>query len=279
MPKKILALLFATSTCSLDLHAATRQLRTCVDERPWLPYTSPDPMNPGNMQIALKEVGEKLGIEIINKALPWKRCRSFVKSGMVDAMIGGAYVDSNREFSDFPMLDQFVNNKQALGFASVVLIRRLGSKADFDGKSLTNVTNPIGVAAGTQVMLDEARKFGQIDDGAKTDEQNIQKLLKNRIDLMAAYEYDIKALIEKKYQGKLEILEKPLVSTYYYLAFSKKFTKANREIAEAVWGEIGARKANSKIVIDSPGHPSKKSSEYISVYNKRESCHDIEPVP
>lgn len=219
--------------------AAPKTIKTCIDSRSWLPYTNPDLKNPGLMQVAVHEAGKKLGIKIVEKALPWETCQASVKAGSIDAMIGAAYVDFNREFADFPQTLGRVDSRRSLGSARILFVRKKGSKASFDGKVLGGVTKPIGVAAGTQVMILEAKKFGKVDDGAKTDEENIQKLLDGRIDVMAGYAFDLKVLIDSKYEDKVEILPVPLVETFYYLAFSKKFTVANKEFAEKIWDEIG----------------------------------------
>ena len=114
--------------------------------------------------------------------------------------------------------------------------------SNFDGKVFSNVSKPVGVPGGTKVVILEAQKFGRVDDSAKTDEQNIQKLLDGQIDLLAGYSFDLKVLIDSKYKDKVEILPVPLLETFYYLAFSKKFTATNKDFAEKVWDEIGALK-------------------------------------
>lgn len=238
-PRLLAATLILAST---SLFATPKIIRTCIDERPWIPYTHPDPRKPGTMQRAIRSIGKKLGIQIIDSPLPWRRCQAFVRSGAADAMVGGSYMDFNLEFSDFPMLGNAANSKKSLGFARVILLRRAGSAADFDGKSFLHTNLPVGTPAGTRIVLAEAQKFGPVDDDAHTDEQNIQKLLAKRIDLMAGYEFDLKELIKGKYEGKVEILARPLVASHYYLAFSKKFTAENRELVELIWKEIEASK-------------------------------------
>ncbi len=235
--------IFAAIALSLFVtaNAQAETIKACADDRPWLPHTTPDKKNPGTMQVLVDKAVSENKHTFESVILPWKRCQEEVKKGQIQAMIGAGFVPFNREFADFPMAGADADAKRALGAARVVLVRQVGKGADFDGKKFINVTQQVGVPSGTKVILDKVVELGaKADDGAKTDEQNISKLLLGRLDLVAAYDTDVEALMKGKYAGKIEVIKQPLIETHYYLAFSKAYAEKNKSSVEAIWKSIEA---------------------------------------
>lgn len=214
----------------------------CIDERPWIPYTDPDLEKPGNMQITTYNVARDLQVRVDIVALPWKRCLENVKTGKTDAAIALGDVPYLRKIAEFPRVSGFeiVDRSRSLGTARIMLVKRRSSSVDWDGKSLSHLDKPVGTAMGTQVMKTAIERLGGIaDDSARTDEQNLRKLLQNRVELMAGYEFDLKKLIRKSFQERVTVLDIPLIESHYFLAFSKQFYAKNAAFAEVFWNKIG----------------------------------------
>lgn len=221
----------------------------CIDDRPWIPYTNPAPGKPGSMQLLISMVAKDLGLTVDVVALPWKRCQESVRAGRLDALVGAGFVPLNRELAEFPLYGEGAETRRSLGAARVVLVRRIGSNADWDGKKLTDCAKPVGVPFGTQIIIDEVQKRGCfVDAGGKTDDQNIQKLLQMRVDLATGYENDIRELVDTKYKGLVTVLPIPLFETHYYLAFSKQFYAGNQRLVEAFWAKIAEVKVSAEYV-------------------------------
>ncbi len=231
----------------LNANAQAETIKACADDRPWLPHTTPDKKSPGTMQVLVEKAISENKHSFESVILPWKRCQEEVKKGQVHAMIGAGFVPFNREFADFPMAGSDADVKRSLGAARVVLVRQAGKTADFDGKKFINVTQQIGVPSGTKVILDKVVELGaKADDGGKTDEQNISKLLLGRLDLVAAYDTDVDALMKGKYAGKIELVKQALIETHYYLAFSKAYAEKNKATVDAIWKSIEAHNSSAK---------------------------------
>lgn len=230
----------STNLASVSRSAAfISSFSACIDDRPWIPYTNPDPKHPGDMQILINNTAQELRLTIDVVVLPWRRCLESVRSGKIDAMIGGGDVPFNRELAEFPKNGMAIDTSRSLGTARVMLVKRNGSPSGWDGSHFVNVAKPIGVAMGTQVMINAVSHAGAYaDEGAKTDDQNMRKLLQHRVDLMAGYEFDLKELINKNYLGQVTVLPIPLIETHYYLAFSKPFYAKNSEFVETFWNRL-----------------------------------------
>lgn len=227
----------------LTVMAAPMAMTACVDDRPWLPYTNPDLKKPGTMQVLVAQVAAELGVALEVRALPWRRCQQDVRTGKVDAVIGAADVPFNRELAEFPLAGGEVDQQRALGVARVVLAKRVDSPVDWDGQTFHLLTTPVGTAAGTQIMIEQVKRHGgRADEGARTDERNLEKLLAKRIDLMAAYDLDLQPLLSGKYQGKVVVLPIPLSETSYYLVFAKKFAVGHQDLVQRFWHSLAATK-------------------------------------
>lgn len=224
--------------------AWAESIRLCVDDRPWLPYTTPEHGVSGSMPLLIGMAAQEMGLRVDYEVLPWMRCQGNVRSGRLDALVGAGFVPLNRILAEFPMRGEAVDNRRSLGSARVILARRMAGGESKAGRAAL-CAKPVGVPLGTQIILDELHKRGcQVDTGAKTDEQNIQKLLLRRVDLIAGYENDIQSLVDARYKTKVEILPEPLFEAHYYLAFSKQYYAANQAQVEALWSRIAQIKVS-----------------------------------
>ncbi len=231
-------------------------VHVCVDERAWLPFTSPDPAAPGTMQLIVSAAARELGLKLVVTALPWRRCQENVRIGRMDGMIGAAYVPFNRELAVFPMAGVEVDSRRSLGTARVLLVKRRGSAASWNGRTFAHLTRPVGTPAGTSLLSDAVRSGAAIvDDGAKTDHRNLTKLLGGRVDLMAGYEHDIRLLIANNGAGKVVVLPVPLAVTHHYLALSKLFVTFYPVLAEQLWTLIGRSSGRAALVRSSLARP------------------------
>ncbi|MBC7531063.1 MAG: hypothetical protein H7318_05745 [Oligoflexus sp.] len=95
------------------------------DDRPWIPYTNPDPQLPGSMQVLINNAARELDLSIQVVVLPWRHCLESVRSGKIDAMIGGGDVPFIRELAEFPKLGAATDPSRSLGTARIMLVKRI----------------------------------------------------------------------------------------------------------------------------------------------------------
>ncbi|NEX61121.1 substrate-binding periplasmic protein [Noviherbaspirillum galbum] len=220
-------------------HADADPMRLCTDERRSASYASPGLARPGELQANIEAAARDLGMRATLTPLPWRRCLELMRAGEMDGAVGIAFLPFTQEIARFPMQAGQVDKTRALGVARIVLVRRAGSDVAWNGPRLGHAGKPVAVAAGMQAIIDAVRHAGgEVDYGAKTDELNLKKLVQGRADLAAGYEYDLAPLIREKYAGEVEMGQKSLRETHYYLAFSHRFHDANAGLAERMWNRL-----------------------------------------
>jgi polar amino acid transport system substrate-binding protein len=235
------AVLAVSLTSPLIKNGPVVSFTACIDDRPWIPHTNPNLEKPGTMQILVDNVSRDLNVRVDIEALPWKRCLANVRAGRTDAVIGANDAPYFKQFVEFPKLvsSDTTDEARSLGTARILLVKKIDSLLEWDATSLAHLSRPVGTALGTYVMKSAVLKFGgEVDDAARTDDQNLKKLLQDRVDLVAGYEFDLQQLIQKSYKGKVTILPIPLAESHYYLAFSKEFYRLHPALVESFWNRI-----------------------------------------
>ncbi|NEX59816.1 substrate-binding periplasmic protein [Noviherbaspirillum galbum] len=220
-------------------HGIGMTVRVCVDERPWMPFTSPDPDLPGTFQRIVSAAAQGLGAHVETTIAPWSQCKEYLKQGEVDALIGASDSVRNQGTMALPMKGAKTDSSRALGSARIVLARRFDSRADWNGRNFVNVSLPVAVASGTDAMIEAVKRGRAVpDEAGRTDEQNLARLASRRVDLMAGYENDVAVLVAGKYHRTVEVLPVPLSDNYYYLGFSRQFYDDYRDFAERFWNKL-----------------------------------------
>ncbi|SCK05226.1 hypothetical protein [Vogesella sp. LIG4] len=240
--RQLCQLIWLGSALLLAMPAAAQAgtvLKVCVDEVPWLPYTVPDDRRPGTMQQLLQLTATELDVQVVSSYKPWKRCLQEVSSGQQDALLGAGPAPLNLGLSVFPLRYGKVDPERALGAARVVAFRRIASNVDWDGHHFQHLTRPVAVPSSYPLLIDAARRGGaQVDDGGKSSEQNLGKLLAERVDLAIGYENDLKDATDKHFRGLVTQLPLAISEDFYYLSFSRRFYTAHIALAEQLWAAL-----------------------------------------
>ena len=235
----LLGLSLSLGAC--NVHAMT----ICIENQdsPPLSYVAPHP--PGHAQILINEAAKNLNISIAMVFKPWKQCQLLVGNGTYDALFAAAYAGINVQLVEFPKISIGVPDRsKAIGTMKIYLIRRKGSNADYVGGSFVNLNAPVGINSGYQLSMVEVTKGGALfDNGTSVPEQQAQKLIFGRTDLVASDVAFIR-LVNERYMDKLEVLPSILTEAVYYLAFASKYYKAHKNEVETYWNEI-AKVSNS----------------------------------
>lgn len=236
-----LAMLVMGSAASFHANAFS----VCTENEAFPPLTNAGRTPLGHSDILIEDAAKNLGVALNIKAAPWKRCQNEVENGDVDAILATSYAGKNIQISVFPMVSAGVpDSTKGIGSTKTYLYRRVGSKADFVNGKFVNLTSPVGILPGYQAVNEAVTKGGaQVDEGAKTVDQQAQKMINSRLDMVAADIAFVK-LVDEKYKDQLEPIPSLLMEASYYLSFSSKYYNAHKADVEKFWTEMAKVKAS-----------------------------------
>ncbi|WP_035057518.1 substrate-binding periplasmic protein [Andreprevotia chitinilytica] len=217
--------------------AAATTLDLCMDEADFSPYTYAK--TDGTFQVLIKMAAKRANLQVVINVVPWARCREGVAHGNYDAAVAMNANSATLQTAVFPNRKGKIDPTAALGGSSAYVFRRVGSKAEWNGKRFSNVSLLL-IPSAYEDMQEAARQLGvKYDDGAKDLRRNFQKLLGNRGDVAIAYLNEGRNLqADPAFRGKIEMLPEPLFSTYYYLSFSRQFFAKSPAVVQRMWTAI-----------------------------------------
>ncbi len=185
-------------------------------EFPPIEYTAPDGKVEGIAVEIVTHIMNRLGHTVHIKAYPWTRAMEMVLRGDADAIFT-AYKTPERvialNFCTETLLPQVI-----------YLYKKSGVDIDFDGDLETLKGKRIGVVSTISygVRFDQYKNMLHIEKANQL-EQNFQKLLLGRLDLVVSNIYTGEYTIRKLGFGdKIEKLPKEIESVASYIAFSRK---------------------------------------------------------
>lgn len=213
------------------------------DSYPWLLKDRPG-LTIQLLQMVEKQIGSK--IEVV--ALPWKRCMDDIKNGSVDAAFKLSYsAERAAEFGNYPMLGDKPDPSKRLLTDSYNLYRLKGASVEWDGKTI-KTSGKVGAQAGFSVVTQLKALGVSVDDGSRSAEINLEKLVNGRFVALALQTNEADTLIQSnvKYRGVVEKINPVLVEKPYFLIFSKAFTAKNPNHVKEVWDAIGKVRESSE---------------------------------
>jgi len=220
MRKAFLVILFSLIFSSVIYAGQTVTLATLE----WEPYIGPNMDNNGYVHEIVVEAYKRSGIKVDIRFLPWARAVKTAETGKRDGLFPEYYDESRLE--NFVFSDSFPGGP-------VGLYKRKDNKISFavdPQKKQTEALKALkqyrfGVVRGYV----NTKEFDNADfltkDIANSDETNLKKLFKGRIDFIFIDKYVAKHIIVRKYPhflSELDFMEPPLEIKPLYIAFSKK---------------------------------------------------------
>lgn len=214
-------------------------LRLCVDERPQLPFITPD--GRGTAGELIRTATSQSGIEVSFYGAPISRCREEIRAGVADGFATAPYTPSLFAFMAYPMNGAEPDNPRAIMVARAMIFRRKGSSLDWDGRQFTHRSLPLLVPFGAAMLVDRVQALGiPHDDKGKTLEMNFSKLVAQRGDAAVGSEYAGMALMaQARFKGQLEMLPIPFSEQSYFLGVSSAYYGAHPAAMERLWDAIG----------------------------------------
>jgi polar amino acid transport system substrate-binding protein len=219
-------------------------VRVCAMDVPFLPYTHPD--GSGQMQVLLALAAKNMNLHMERHIAPRRRCIQELKTGDTDLMIG-AYNVERTDIADFPMLANGIDESKALAIVRFTAYRRVGTFVDWNGRNFVNLADGlVGVESGFTYVIDKFKTMGvSYDEGGKTIEQNLEKLVRGRIYVLVAMTQEANKAIAEKFSGQVEALNLPFDQQPMYAMVSKSFRARYPQLTEAYWQEIKTVRAGA----------------------------------
>lgn len=237
-------LLTGLLVAALMVPAGAVTVRVCIPSNPFPPLTFPD--HEGQGQWLARRAVESQGASIAIEPVPWPRCLKGLSAGDYDAAmpptqaLAASLALPLRE-------DGSVDEGKALGDVSMMVLRRVGSAAHWDGRRFSGVVGPVLFNRGIVSVRDKLATLGVVgDEGAQPNESLLQKLQRGRGDLLILNRQAAEqALADSEAGAGLEMLPEPFIALSGHLGFSKAFHDSHRSLVEAVWNQIAKLKASA----------------------------------
>lgn len=239
----ILILFVLAATLSVCAAAAQgHAVSICIPSNPFPPLTFPD--HEGQAQWLARKAIARMGDSASFAVVPWARCVEGMRAGTYDGALPPTLAFAN-EFA-FPLGDDGKPDaRKSVGEVTMVVLRRVGSAADWDGTAFTGLASPVMFNKGVLSVREKLARLGvRGDEGARSNDMLIHKLVAGRADLLVMnYQVAVGELALPEFRGKLTILPAPFLSMVSYLAFGQRYLAAHPGYAEAVWNEIARLRA------------------------------------
>jgi polar amino acid transport system substrate-binding protein len=264
LPVALLAALLAIFLAALPARAgnepggspspAPGRFRLCSMDVDYPPYARVD--GSGHLQYLAQQAARGLGVELERRVAPRRRCVEELKAGLVDGMVG-AWSAERAEYAMFPMAGGGPDERRAVATPRYFLYRRKGTQLDWDGQRFTGQwEGRIGVESGFIFIMERLQQLGMpYDDGGKSLEPNMEKLLAGRLDGVIAMETEADQLIAARYEGKIEKAGKPFEQTPLYLMVSRQFHAQYGRFAGRYWQALAEYRSTADYRQYQQAHP------------------------
>jgi polar amino acid transport system substrate-binding protein len=230
-PRRLLAALVLLAAPCMAL---AEPIRICISDTPYPPFMFPD--REGAIQWLLKHAALRAQLDVEFHAIPIKRCLAEMASGKMAARMAGN-TPLTRASLKFPGKGKEPDPERALGAAREMVFRAKDSKLDWDGHQFLHLNGTVLMQPGfafTESLLRPMHVV--IDDGGKTLEVNIGKLMAGRGAAVIGYEfYAPFVLARPEFNGKVEMLPIPVHEATYYLAFAPDYYRQHAAEVERLW--------------------------------------------
>lgn len=221
----------ATSSTSKSRDVIT----LCFERQEVLPWRT---LDRGGLNFELlNQVATRLGITFEYESMPWKRCLAQLQANEVGGAFAVSFSKERMPIGAYPGGDAPDLSKR-MHVDRYFLIRRKGSKLDWDGKTFRNLDGAIGVQLGYSVGEFLRGQRVAVDEGSQRASELAQKLLAGRLAGAAVGGGDAMVLMHSTLSPQLELVNTPLIEKPYYLILSHALVNANPQLAEKIWKAV-----------------------------------------
>ena len=227
--------LLALSLPALAADKARENVTLCFEAQDVLPWRTEK--GEGLNFVLLKMVEQRLDIHFDFQSIPWKRCLAQLKANSVDGAFAVSYKPDRRELGEYPGGAQ-VDASKRMHIDRYVVIRRKGSKVDWDGKSFQNLDGAIGFQLGYSVGDVLRAQNLEVDEGSQRADELARKLIAGRLAAAAVGGSDAQSLMRGPLAPQLEQLPVPIIEKPYFLILSHAMAASRPQLAARIWRAV-----------------------------------------
>lgn len=232
-----------------------RVLRLCVDETPQFPWRLPPKDRqtaPQGLDYLLLELAaQRIGLKVEFTPLPWRRCLSELPRGLHDGLLAASFRPERLELGVYPMRQDQPDESLRMRRESYSLYKLASQPLGWDGKAISvppDQPPPVLGAQSGYSIVEQLRGLGfKVDEGTRSADSNLDKLLKGRVQAVALLTGDGDDALrrESRWARAVQRLDPPLVEKSYFLIYSRAFFSANESLARQLWSELAAARESA----------------------------------
>ncbi|MTV38674.1 transporter substrate-binding domain-containing protein [Duganella radicis] len=185
----------------------------------------------------LKLVEQRLDVRFDFQSIPWKRCLAQLKANAVDGAFAVSYKPDRRELGEYPGGENLDTSKR-MHTDTYVVLRRKGSKVEWDGKHFSNLDGAIGFQLGYSVGDVLRAQNLEVDEGSQRADELARKLIAGRLAAAAVGGSDAAGLMRGPLAPQLEQLPVPIIEKPYFLILSHALVATRPQLATRIWSTM-----------------------------------------
>ncbi len=194
---------------------------------------------PGMGVEAIRMLEKKVGITVIIKRIPWKRCLNELEKGKADGLFTASYKEKRKQFGIYPEKNGQVDPSKRFTASSYAFYKLKSTTLNFAGKDYSTFTGKVGGPLGYSIVDDLKKKGLQMEESAST-EIDFKKLVATRLQAVAALELtgDYYLTTNNSFSAKIEKMNPLIVEKPYYFMVSHQFYAKDPGLAEKIFDAI-----------------------------------------
>ncbi len=185
----------------------------------------------------LKLVSSRIDIDFRYQSLPWKRCLAKLKANEVDGAFSVSFARDRLKLGVFPGGEQPDFSKR-MHVSRYYLVRKKGSRIDWDGKAFHNVNGAIGYQLGYSIgdFLHAANV--PIEEANQRAADLVRQVSIGSLAGAALFDTDVEALMNSPIAAEIEMVPTPLVEKPYFLMLSHALVANKPQLASRIWNAV-----------------------------------------
>ncbi len=199
------------------------------------------PRDPGVTIELIDLAATSMGCSIKWRRMPPRRILRDLELNAIDAALALSYSQERSAQASYPLKHGVPEASLAVWTLSYDFYVTADSTLKWDGKHFNRKPVKIGANAAYSVVKDLAA-FGITAEEAPGDQNNLEKLMKGRIDAYAGQDWVVDSLRERAEFKSIEKLVPSIVRKEYFLVFSKAYYAQSGDTANSLWRQIAAFK-------------------------------------
>ena len=235
--------LFLALLTTVSAKASAVEINFYIEDADSVPFTMKG--EKGLAFIIMKMVEKKIpDVKFRYIYTPWERAFSSMESGSADGLFPASFKEARLAMGNYPMKGGKPDEFKRIVLASYSLFVRSedAAKIKVNGlkiEGLHKAKDRVAANKGYSITDDLAKEGYQMEAVLRST-QNLEKLTLGRVRAFADITDTAATVIkQKEYNGKISLLEPPLVVKPQYVMFSKQFTDKNKALVEKIWQTIG----------------------------------------